>query len=140
MNKSLSVEKTVSFLPVLLSVIGSVLFFFTKIRIPFPLAEIIAFTYSFLKGGKIIPGIILIVLYAACLVLFCLEKMSGARMKLIYMIPLWIVLTFDTFVHLYAFLFAKGYEFNYMISALLDIVMIILLFRDACEIKRKRVS
>lgn len=124
MSKKLATGKILSAVLSFYSVIGAVLFIFFKKLVPFPLAEIVSFIYMFFINGKKIVAVTAFVFYAVTVVLTLSLLFKKIAVKIYFYLPAAIVFFFDGVLHLYAFLFSSGYEWNYFISAVLDFAVI----------------
>ena len=92
--------------------------------IPCPLAEYLAFAYTYRAAGKIFLFVVFAALFAASLALcFACVNESAAKKPYIY-IPALVFVAADLGVHGYAFLAARGYQWNYLICAILDAVLV----------------
>ncbi len=114
----------------------AVLLIFGKM-IPSPLAEYIAFSYAYGAAGKMWLCVLFALLYLLSAAL-CALMFTDRFQKLFPLRVLTAVLVFADFaVHAYAFLAASGYQWIYLICALLDGVMIFcLLYRPKSIITR----
>jgi len=114
----------------------AVLLIFGKM-IPSPLAEYIAFSYSYGAAGEMWLCVLFALLYLLSAAL-CALMFTDRFGKSFPLRVLTAVLVFADFaVHAYAFLAASGYQWIYLICALLDGVMIFcLLYRPKSIITR----
>lgn len=119
----------------ILSLVSVVLFIFTNIMLPLPLAELVSVTYYFLNSSTptaetVISSVIFLLVYlfsiGAMVWVFASKKKCPIWIKL----PLSLVLLTDLAVHGYAFLFSSGYNWNYLIAAILDIFVVALVFYE----------
>ena len=94
--------------------------FAAKYLIPAPLAEFAAFSYVYVYGGKTCYAALLIAASAASLVSLALSALSKGKARLIASIVSVVFLSADFVLHSYAFIAAGGYQWNYLISAILD--------------------
>ena len=122
---ALSVYSAVSF--VLLMFIGKL--------IPTPLAEYMAFSYTYGKGGKAALSVLFAVLYLAAAVLCAFSFKEKLRKKKALFIPAAILVFADLAVNAYAFLAAQGYQWIYLICAGLDGAMVFCLLYRSGKIK-----
>ena len=106
------------------AVIAYIILMAVSYLIPAPLAEYMAFFYTYAKGGRgllcLLFGALFIAAVATC-ILSATEKLGK---KLYIRIPAALFVTADFGIHSYAFLAASGYGWNYLASAALDIVML----------------
>lgn len=135
MADRISNGKILSAVLALYSIIGALLFVFFKKLIPFPLAEMISFIYSYYNKNVLWVVLLFALIYIATVAVTILITFKPFTFKAYLFVPAAIVFLVDTFIHLYAFLFASGYEWNYLISALLDIAIIIAVLKKE-EIKK----
>jgi len=105
--------------------------------IPAPLAEYVAFSYACGKGGKPAFCVLFSVLYAAALILCSLNCIERFRTKLVPKITATLLVFADLAVHAYAFLAASGYQWIYLICAVLDGVLLLCLLYRPGKNKRK---
>ena len=110
----LSAYSALSF--VLLLIIGKL--------IPTPLAEYIAFAYVYGKGGKTALCALFVLLYAAAALFAILTFREESRRKLFILVPAAVLVFADLAVNAYAFLAARGYQWIYIVCAVLDGVML----------------
>ncbi len=108
-----------------LSVISAVILLITGFLVPTPLAEYIVFAYAYGKGGKTVLCILFALLYFAAAALCAVMFRKEPRGKIWLKIPAVLLVFADLAVHAYVFLAAKGYQWNYLVCAVLDGVMII---------------
>ncbi len=94
--------------------------FAAKYLIPSPLAEFAAFSYVYVYGGKTCYAVLLIAASAASLVSLALSALSKGKARLIASIVSLVFLAADFVLHSYAFIAAGGYQWNYLVSAILD--------------------
>ena len=94
--------------------------FTAKYLIPSPLAEFAAFSYVYVYGGKTCYAVLLIAASAASLVSLALSALSKGKARLIASIVSLVFLAADFVLHSYAFIAAGGYQWNYLVSAILD--------------------
>ena len=124
MTDRISKGKILSAVLALYSIIGALLFVVFKKLIPFPLAEIVSFVYSYYKKDVLWLVLLFGFLYIATVAVTVLLTFRPYTFKPYLFIPVAIVFFIDNLIHLYAFLFASGYEWNYFISALLDMAIV----------------
>lgn len=99
--------------------------------IPMPFAEYAAFANSYLRNGIMINGFLALAFIAAAMFLCGLMISEYMRGKFYLKVPLCTIAAFDIVIHAYVFLKADGYQWNYLISAVLDVAVIVcVLFRD----------
>ena len=101
----------------------AVLLIFGKL-IPTPLAEYMAFAYTYGKAGKCATSALFALLYAVSAVLCAVMFKPALRKKPYLKIPAALLVFADLAVHGYAFLFANGYQWIYLFCALLDAAML----------------
>ena len=94
--------------------------FTAKYLIPSPLAEFAAFSYVYVYGGKTCYAVLLIAASAASLVSLALSALAKGKARLIASIVSLVFLAADFVLHSYAFIAAGGYQWNYLVSAILD--------------------
>ena len=124
---ALSAYSALSF--VLLLIIGKL--------IPTPLAEYIAFAYTYGMGGKIALCVLFAALYIAAAALCAALGLKRNRKKPLILVPAAVLVFADFAVHAFAFLAASGYQWIYLICALLDGAMLFcMLFRSKDRSKR----
>ncbi|MBR6917430.1 MAG: hypothetical protein IKN38_04530 [Clostridia bacterium] len=117
-------------------IICAVLFIFGKL-LPSPLAEYMALTYTIGKGGRIfasIPFALLYAFYIALCVWVYLGRKDAGKIPRVIMA---ILLLIDTAIHAYVFLAASGYQWNYLASAALDMVIVVCVLYEALAKKAK---
>ncbi len=114
----------------------AVLLIFGKL-IPSPLAEYMAFAYTYGKGGRTWLCVLFSVLFAAALILCALSFKKSLRERPYIAIPATLLVFADLAVQGYAFLAASGYQWIYLICAVLDgILVFCLLYRPANKNKK----
>lgn len=111
---ALSAYSALSF--VLLLIIGKL--------IPTPLAEYMAFAYTYGMGGKIALCVLFTVLYLAAALLCTALGFKKNRSKPFFLIPAAVLVFADLAVHVFAFLASTGYQWIYLICAVLDGIML----------------
>lgn len=117
----------------LFSVISSVVFVFTSLMFPAPFAEIVSIGYYYSNASDpsvqtvlfaLLYGLLYLLSLVGCVAVALLKNKGSLWIKL----GLSLVLVFDLFIHSYAFLFSSGYNWNYIIAAVLEAVMIFCIF------------
>lgn len=129
MSKRLAKEKLLAAILVVYSFFGAALFIFFKKIVPFPLAEAVSVFIAFFKRGQWYAAVPILLLYIATAVaVFIILKKKYSRVIPLLVIPI-VVFTLDFAVHLYAFLISDGYEWNYLVSGLLDAAAVFSIIR-----------
>lgn len=117
----------------LFSVISSAVFVFTNVMLPAPFAEIVSIGYYYANASDptvqsafsaLIYGLLYLLSLLACVVT-ALSKNKGS---LFIKAGLSLVIVFDLIIHSYAFLFSSGYNWNYLVAAVLEAFMIVSVF------------
>ena len=125
------------------SLAGALIFIFSGIMLPVPLAEIVSIgcyygDFSDPTVSSVAALIIYLVIYIACLCLMTLFFFTKKKVSVWIKLPLTLVLVSDFAVHIYAFLFSSGYSFNYLIAAALDFFVVTALF--AGTVKKEKIQ
>lgn len=97
--------------------------FTAKYLIPSPLAEFAAFSYVYVYGGKTCYAVLLIAASAVSLISLTLSALAKGKARLAASIVSLVFLASDFVLHSYAFIAAGGYQWNYLVSALLDAIV-----------------
>ena len=123
------------------SLAGALIFIFSGIMLPVPLAEIVSIGYYYgdfsdPTVSSVAALIIYLVIYLACLSLMTMFFFTKNKASIWIKLPLTIVLVSDFAVHIYAFLFSSGYSFNYLIAAALDFFVVAALFAESAKKKK----
>ena len=100
-----------------------ILFVFGKMTVA-PLAEFEAFAYIYSAGGKALFAAVFIAVYTAAVVL-CVLSAFDRFDKTALRIAAAVLIAADLASHAYVFLAARGYQWNYLISAVLDVALIV---------------
>ncbi len=119
-GKGVWIRRSAIFALVLYSAVGAAILLAARRLIPVPLAEYIASAYIYGRDGSVLPAAVFAALYAAALTLCVLSAADKFSKKLYIAIPALILTAADLALHMYAFLASSGYQWNYMISAVLD--------------------
>ena len=106
---------------------AAVLLIFGKL-IPSPSGEYLAIFYSARKLGRILLSDIFAFLFIAGTALCVLSSFIETRKKIFFIIPASLIVAGDLGVHAYAFLRSSGYQWNYLLSAALDAILLVCLF------------
>ena len=128
-EKKLKVPGIVLLAASIFSLVGAAVYVFTDKMLPVPLSEWISFLFAYRKAGSVSGTVICTIIYAATIAATILIASNPKFRKVFVFVPASIVYVIDVFVLMYAFLFATGYSWGYLISALLDICVIILMLR-----------
>ena len=97
--------------------------FAARYLIPSPLAEFAAFSYVYVYGGKCGLAALLIFLSAASFASLVTAALAKGKARLAASIVSLVFLASDFVLHSYAFIAAGGYQWNYLVSAVLDAVI-----------------
>lgn len=106
------------------AIIADIVLMIASYLIPAPLAEYMAFFYTYAKGGSGFPCVLFGILFVAAVSSCILSATEKLGRKWFIKIPAALFVTADFGLHSYAFLAASGYGWNYLVSAALDIVML----------------
>ena len=104
---------------------------FADYLIPSPLAELAAFSYIYISAGKAGVSILFIALAVIALGACVTTAFSNGKLRFASAVVAIMFLIADAALHLYVFLAASGYNWNYLASAFLDaVLMICVLYRS----------
>ncbi len=117
----------------LFSVIAAVVFVFTNVMLPAPFAEIVSIGYYYSNMSDptvqsafsaLVYGLLYLISLLGCVIIALSKNKGSLWIKL----GISLVLIFDLIIHSYAFLFSSGYNWNYLIAAVLEAVMTACIF------------
>ncbi len=125
------------------SLFGASIFIFTDVMLPVPMAEIISIgayygNFSDPSFSSVISFVIYLLVYLFSIFVAVAFFFSKKKLSIWLKIPFYIVLISDFAVHSYAFLFSAGYNFNYLIAAALDVIIVAVIYAEEKHIFRKK--
>ncbi len=140
--KKFRIDKIFSLVMAIYSLIGAIVFVFTNIMLPVPMAELISIAVYY--GDFSDPTYSSIVMFSVYTILFFISVISlvgfffrKEKASLWMKVFLALVLLADFVIHVYAFLFASGYNFNYLIASAFDIFTLIAVFYENINSKNE---
>ena len=126
MNKSFHRAKRIVILSLLgLSVIAEAVTLIFGYIIPAPLAEYIAFSYTYALAGKAALCAVFSLSLAAAWALSALASTKRFGSLLVIKIAGAVAVAADLAIHSYVFLAATGYNWNYLASAAFDVILLV---------------
>lgn len=143
--KKYRIDKIFVLAMAVLSLAGALVFIFSGIMLPVPLAEFISIgcyygDFSDPTVSSVAAFIIYTIIYLICITLMSLFFFAKKKASIWIKLPPSIALISDFAVHTYAFLFSSGYNFNYLIAAALDFFVVAALFAESSKKEKMKDS